>query len=271
MTQLDDTQINFIWQRPEWPSFYWDSSALLEALVTVRHQQGRLLALTNSPRFLEKSKLTLERLREWQGADFRELNGPRGVPVDQLAEDLGKFLSWWNEPPVGLDGIIRAGITYFWFMTLLPFQEANAFLAKNLVDRALAQDEKIDQRPYNLDQIFIKNEDQIQVLIETCQRRNGDITLWLNWFFEKLVLGINSSLELRKKRDGHALNARQKKILTYLSTIPGEFGAITNRECVELCHTSRESAKRDLAGLVEMDLLSRSDSAGRSVCYLLKN
>ncbi len=270
MTQLENAPQLLIWQRPEWPHFQWDSSALLDSLVKVRHQQGRLLALTLAPKSVEKSKLSKELLCEWQGLPLRDGDFEKGPPADQLAENLNKFLGWWNEPPVGLDGIIRAGIAYFWFMTLLPFENGNSYLAKTLVSRALAQDEKMNQRPYDLDQIFIKNESQIEVLIDTCQKRQGDITLWLNWFFENLLVQINLSLEDKKYTEELKLNPRQRRILLHLASIPGEFVAITNRDCVALCQTSRESIKRDLAQLVEWNLLSRSDSAGRSVCYLLK-
>ena len=270
MTQLAESKIQ-LWQRPEWPHFQWDSSALLDSLVRVRHQQGRLLALTSATKFTEKSKLTTELLCEWAGVSVRELDSQMAVPAGRLADELSKFLGWWNETPVGLDGIIRAGIAYFWFLTILPFDHGNAFVAKSLVNLALAQDEKIQLRPYNLDQIFLKNKTQIETIIAKCQEKNGDITFWLNWFFEKLFLAINAGLDVRKKTADLNLNSRQRKILAYLSSIPGEFVAITNRECVELCQTSRESIKRDLAQMVAWDLLARTDAAGRSVCYLLKN
>ena len=38
----------YIHQRPDWPAFTWDPSALEALLGTVRHQQGRLLGRLDS-------------------------------------------------------------------------------------------------------------------------------------------------------------------------------------------------------------------------------
>lgn len=37
-----DKQITYIWQRPDWPDFHWDSEALLAPLVRLSHLHGRL-------------------------------------------------------------------------------------------------------------------------------------------------------------------------------------------------------------------------------------
>lgn len=314
MTQLEQNNHLLIWQRAEWPYFTWDSSALLDSLVKLRHQQGRLLALASSfasdeavalndiqMDILEhhQMELTQERLCGWQASIFP--NGFSGIhriavgefrPHDytlnlrhtppfshSLEKEVQKFLNWWNDSPVGLDGIIRAGLAYFWFMTLLPFEDGNARVGKSLVYLALAQDEKLGLRSYSLENIFIQNQEKVEELILSCQEKNGDITLWLTWFFEQMLACLRGALESKsqlsaellflKKSDHLKLNLRQKKIISYLFTEKSK--TITNRECVELCQTSRESIKRDLTQLVQWNLLRRGDSLGRSIHYVLKN
>lgn len=314
MTQLERNKHLLIWQRPEWPYFTWDSSALLDSLVKLRHQQGKLLSLAGSFRSDEavvlsdiqidilehhEMELTKERLCGWQASVFP--NGFSGIHritvgefrphdftlnlrhtppfADSLEKEMEKFLSWWNEPPVGLDGIIRAGLAYFWFMTLLPFEDGNARVGKSLVYLALSQDEKLGLRAYSLENIFVQNQKKVEELVLVCQEKNGDITLWLTWFFEQMLIAINAALDSKSqisaellflKKTSHLdLNVRQKKIISYLFSI--ETKKITNRECVEICQTSRESIKRDLAQLVKWNVLSRGEAKGRSISYSLRN
>lgn len=314
MTQLERNKHLLIWQRPEWPYFTWDSSALLDSLVKVRHQQGRLLALAQTfqePDFkilneIQKDivdhhemLLTKERLCGWQASLFP--NGFSGIHRIQVGEfrghdftlnlkytppfaknlnaEIKKFLTWWNEPPVALDGLIRAGIAYFWFMTIRSFEDGNSRLGKSLVDLALAQDEKQGWRAYDLKDLFVVNQQKVEELILSCQDRNGDITTWLVYFFEYLLHSIESALALHshtsakllffKKVENLALNSRQKKIISHLFSSAEIEKTITNRECVELCQTSRESIKRDLKQMVKWNLLRQTTPNGRSVCYRL--
>jgi Fic family protein len=54
----------YIWQRPEWPSFRWDASLLLEPLAAARLRQGRLLGGMASLGFDLKLEARLETLTE---------------------------------------------------------------------------------------------------------------------------------------------------------------------------------------------------------------
>ncbi len=67
-----------------------------------------------------------------------------------------------------------------------------------------------------------------------------------------------------------ALNERQRKVLNVLlSTAPGGFlGGMTNRKYAGLAHTSKATAQRDLAELVERGCLVLV-GAGRSARYEL--
>lgn len=311
MTQLNHTP--FIWQRPEWPYFYWDSSALLDSLVKVRHQQGRLLALATSltskdvalsaiqKDIYKKSfvPLTKERLCGWQASLFP--NGYLGInkiicgdfrkkdfvlnssdlqaPAKNLSEEVKRLMEWWNDSPVGLDGIIRAGIAYFWFMSLRPFDAGNEMVGQSLVFLALAEDEKTGLRSYDLENFFLTKESELQALILNAQNLNGDITLWLQWLFQQLLSAINEShnqmnkVSARdlfwKRTENSKLNLRQKKILSYLLAQANPDAVITNRGCVQMCQTSRESIKRDLKQLVDLSFLIQKNKNGRSVEYRL--
>jgi len=38
----------WIWQRPEWPEFYWDSGRLAQPLANARRTQGELIGMARS-------------------------------------------------------------------------------------------------------------------------------------------------------------------------------------------------------------------------------
>ncbi len=305
-----------IWQRPEWPYFQWDSSALLDSLVKVRHQQGRLLALAGSlpsadTKSLNESEiqkdiringflpLSKERLFGWQASIFP--TGYSGISKINVGEfrrkdftlrldtalptaknlnaELKKFLDWWNDSPVGLDGIIRAGLAYFWFVTLQPFEDGNLTVAQGLLELALRQDEKITFRPYDLAKIFMHNQVEHQNAVELGQKSNGDITAWLKWLFEQLTRTIDESLDQKlklasrnlfwKKTETMMLSSRQRKIISHFLSLENINGIMTNREFVVLFQISRESIKRDFRKLVELNLLIRNKNKGRAVEYQL--
>ena len=67
------------------------------------------------------------------------------------------------------------------------------------------------------------------------------------------------------------LNARQRKAINKLfeSGVGGFEGDLTNRKYVGMTHTSRETAKRDIADLVAKGVLMRNPGGGRSVSYRL--
>lgn len=54
----------YIWQRPEWPDFHWDSEALLAPLARLSHLHGRLDGQMSMLGFGDKSETQLTALTE---------------------------------------------------------------------------------------------------------------------------------------------------------------------------------------------------------------
>ncbi|WP_251048138.1 Fic family protein [Halomonas sp. ISL-56] len=63
-------------------------------------------------------------------------------PLGQLEADLDAFITWFNQPPQGLDWLVRAGITHLLLITLHPFDDGNGRVTRAVTDRALAQAER---------------------------------------------------------------------------------------------------------------------------------
>lgn len=275
---------------------------------TERAIEGLVSVLTDATSS-HQAKLTEQRLFGWHAALFptgysgfhkitvggwrkgeepmQVISGPEGKkrihfeapPAKKVKDEMKSFLKWWNEPPK-LDGLVRAGIAHFWFITIHPFEDGNGRLARALTDMALAQDEKTSRRLYSLSsQINLERNDYYETL-ERCQKGNCDITEWLEWFLGLFLRSVESSkdvIELAlsiakfwKIHSQSALNARQIKAVNRLLEAgpPGFEGGMTNRKYVGLNKVSPETAKRDLHDLETRGILKRI-GGGRSVSYSL--
>ncbi len=194
---------------------------------------------------------------------------------------MNKFLKWWNSYPKDLDGIIRAGIAHFWFVTIHPFEDGNGRIARAITDMALAQEEKTSKRLYSLSSQIIKDKKNYYDILERTQKGNGDITEWLIWFllmFSKSIesskLQISKSIFINnffKKYSAIKLNERHLKVLKkMLEQLPNDFeGGLTNKKYVAITKVSPETAKRDIKFLVDKGLLLMNEGRGRSISYRL--
>ena len=304
--------MTLLWKKPTWPSFNWSNSTLLEPLVQARFSQGRLLALKNpfvhSFEFSDQKQalyedllsigpLTAERLYGWQASLFptgysgvkkiqigqwrttdrlaASAKNAHSIEASQLAANFSLFRSWWHEPAVDLDPLVRAALAFFWFISLSPFDDGNYVLACALSELALQENEKSATRLYDLSLQLEDHRSDVMATITKAQAGEGDLTDWIVFFLNlhrqatdaafAIAEQDNHDAAFWKKISEFDLNARQRQVLKRL--FDGPQTKITNREYVEWSGTSRESAKRDLAQLVQFGLLSKLGQ-GRSVVYL---
>jgi Fic family protein len=253
--------------------------------------------------------LTLARLCSWQAALFptgrsglheirvgtlrgedpmQIVSGPIGrekvhyeaPPHNRLTGDMDQFVAWFNAPPAGLDGLLRAGVAHAWFELIHPFDDGNGRVGRALLDRALAQDEKRAVRLYSMSaRIMVVRDDYYEALAEL-SRGDLDLTAWLLWFLEQVTIAARGSEQiirhvLRKARfwirhSQQPLNDRQRKALNaMLDAGPsGYIGGMTNRKYANLTKSSAPTAQRDLAELVALGCLVPA-GGGRSARYEL--
>lgn len=269
---------------------------LVEMLVdaTVKHEQ----------------KLTPKRLKGWHAAlfptgysgmnkilvaDWRKgsepmqvVSGPLGKervhyeapPAAHLKREIDQFLKWWHSSSE-LDGLVRAAMAHFWFVSIHPFEDGNGRIARAITDMALAQDEQKDFRMYSMSAQINANRDEYYDILEKTQKGDGDITGWLLWFLQCFNRAIQRSEgELKnalqkakfwQKWATVVFSERQKKVVNRLleSGPEGFEGGLTNRKYKGMTRISRETAKRDIADLVEKGVLIKNPGGGRSVNYQL--
>lgn len=274
-----------------------------------RHIDGLVEILLDATRNYEKP-LTVKRLQSWHGALFptgysglhkirigkwrtqpmQVVSGSIGKekvhyqapPAERLDKEMKDFLDWWKKSNGTTEGFLRAAIAHFWFVTIHPFDDGNGRIARALTDMALAQDEKLEMRFYSFSSQIMEERNEYYDILEKCSKGKNDLTAWLLWFLgcadramqksERIIGNVLAKADFWQRFSQTTLNERQRKVVNrLLDAGAGEFqGGLTTRKYVSLAKTSRATAFREIADLVEKKVLRQNpESKGRSVSYEL--
>jgi len=231
-------------------------------------------------------KISVGQWRNDSKGPMQVISGPIGQekvhfeapPAKKLDKEMQTFLSWINEKSQ-LDGIIRAGFAHIWFVTIHPFDDGNGRIARTLTDMLLARDENNPKRFYSLSSQIMAERNEYYEILKATQSGTGDITEWLKWFLECMNRAILNSNTLLKKIMTKArfwqnfaqvrLHERQTKVINRLldAGAGGFEGGLKNKKYIGIAHTSRATAQRELADLVNKGILIKMPGGGRSASY----
>ena len=253
--------------------------------------------------------LTAERLKSWQAALFptgysgllriqvgewrggedpmqvvsgaigKEILHFEAMPSSCVGNEMDQFLTWWKTGLDRIDGLLRAGLAHFYFVTIHPFEDGNGRIARALTDMALAQDEKISTRFYSLSSQIMKEKKEYYNILERCQRGDMNITARLVWFLISYTRSLESSSNLIAKVLAKAsfwkyfsqttLSDRQRKVVNVLLNAgKDEFeGGLTTRKYSSIAKVSRATAFREITNLIEKKVIIQNPSKGRSTSY----
>lgn len=277
---------------------------------TERHVEGLVEMLLDATQRSDET-LTAERVKSWHAALFptgysgmsrisvgdwrggrekmRVVSGPIGrervhyeaPPAHRLEREMKAFLEWFESSRGKMDGLIRAAMAHFWFVTIHPFDDGNGRVARAIADLAIAQDEGSRLRLYSVSAQISAERNRYYEVLERCQRGGGDISDWLAWMLGCIARAIERSeaqigkvvfvARFWQRASQLDLSPRQKKVLNrLLEAGPGGFeGGLTTRKYVGMTRASRATAKREIADLVEKQLVIKGRAGGRSTSYEL--
>lgn len=223
-----------------------------------------------------------EPMRVISGAIGRERVHYEAPPSIQVPIEMERFLTWWQESHGKVEGIIRAALAHFWFVTIHPFDDGNGRLARALTDMALSQDDQQKVRAYSLSAQIMADREEYYDILERCQKGTCDVTPWLFWFLgcfsrairrsDDILDGVFSRSDFWRRYEHLQMTDRQKKVINrLLEEGPGGFeGGLTTKKYASMTHTSKGTAFRELDQLYEWGVLERIGK-GRSVRYELAN
>jgi Fic family protein len=197
-------------------------------------------------------------------------------PAKALDKEMEAFLDWFNTDKQ-VDPVIKAGLAHLWFVTIHPFEDGNGRIARAIADLALARSENSPQRFYSMSSQIRAGRNAYYNLLERTQKGNLNVTDWLLWFLECLgqaIDGAQTTLQtvmakahFWETHSGKSFNSRQRMMLNRL--LDGFAGNLTTGKWAKIAKCSQDTAYRDILELVEMKILAKGTSGGRSTNYEL--
>ncbi|MCP4693600.1 MAG: Fic family protein [Desulfobacterales bacterium] len=271
------------------------------------HIEG-LVALTLDAAMKYAEPLTPERLKAWHAALFptgfsglrraeagrwrnqntiQLVSGPverervhfETPPSNRVDLEMKKYISWWEKGSNHIEGLLRAAIAHFRFITIHPFVDGNGHIARALTHMALARDEGRAVRFYSLSARMMAERDAYYDALERSQKGDCDITPWLLYFlecFQRVIQDSEALLsrmllksEFWRKHGPAILTDRQRKVVNHLLDAgPGDPGeGLTTRQYVSITRVSRATAYREISDLVKKRILLKNHGRGRNVNY----
>jgi len=187
-------------------------------------------------------------------------------PSDQMKMQMEAFLEWFNGSRQ-LPALIRAGMAHLYFVCIHPFEDGNGRIGRAIAEKAIAQSigqPSLTALAYQIE----KQRNAYYDALEAANKKN-EITDWLI-YFSKVILSAQKTTESRiqflidkaKFYDvlGGKLNERQEKVLErmFREGPEGFIGGLSAENYITIATTSRATATRDLAELVDLGALIKT-------------
>ncbi len=198
-------------------------------------------------------------------------------PAARVDSEMETFLQWFN-CGTGEDPVLRAGLAHLWCVTVHPFDDGNGRIARAVGDMALARAERSSERYYSLSAQVQRDRKTYYDLLERTQSGSMDVTAWLLWFLsclssaleqaESVLNEVVAKARFWQRWAGVSLNERQIKLLNRL--LDGFEGTLSSGKWATIAKCSPDTALRDITALLELRVLKKSESGGRSTGYRLR-
>jgi Fic family protein len=210
----------------------------------------------------------------------REIVHYEAPTYDRLKQEMARFIEWFNAPSE-TDLVIQSALAHFWFVTIHPFEDGNGRIARAIADSVLARSEKSSHRFYSMSSQIQQERNAYYAVLESCQKGSLDITPWIEWYLNCLKHAIVASdvilqavltkAQFWAAHTGELFNQRQRTMINRLLDVEAFYGKLTSSKWAKLAKCSQDTALRDIADLVERQILVRDHAGGRSTSYHLRS
>ena len=209
----------------------------------------------------------------YTGNEKIHYEAPKAGLIEGEMNELINYINTEKET----DFLIQAGIVHLWFVILHPFDDGNGRIARALTDMILARSDDSKFRFYSMSSQIQKNRKSYYEILEKTQKGSMDITNWLVWFLENLLIAIQSSGEITdkvlqkaefwQKNSNLVFNERQIKVLNrFMDNFEGN---LTTTKWAKMCNCSQDTATLDINDLIDKKILKKTGK-GRATHYLLR-
>jgi Fic family protein len=213
--------------------------------------------------------------RVFDGTGFKEEVEYMPPPTGAVPQLVKEFFEWLDSGAVAtVNPVLLAGIAHYEIARIHPFIDGNGRTARLLASLVLYRSGFDHRRFFALDDHYDENRQAYYAALKTAQQNDGDITQWLEYFTEGVLVSVNrvkgviEKLELAPKETGAGqieLTQKQIKILEKIK----ERGRVTNKDLRDMFAVSRQAILKEVSKLVGADIIELVGK-GRGAYYRMK-
>lgn len=200
----------------------------------------------------------------------------RAPEAERVGEEMDAFLAWLNDPEY-TPSLLKSAIAHLRFVSIHPFDDGNGRIGRAISDMILSQADQSKLRYFSMSMQISREKKEYYRILESTQRGDGDITVWLVWYLEclgravetseSMLNGVLSKAMFWKTFSAITVTDRQREILnTYLD---GYEGKLTAKNWAKLAGISLDTAGRDIKDLVSKGMLTAVQGRVRDVSYTI--
>ena len=188
-------------------------------------------------------------------------------PSIKVPDEMDGFVNWFNSISTSEPILIRAAIAHVYFESIHPFEDGNGRIGRVLVEKVLSQGV---ERPVLIavSKVLEKRRKEYYEALEKCNR-TLEVGPWVEFFADVVLQAQAESMKLlyfliEKSKMLTALasqlNPRQEKVLVrmFAEGLSGFKGGLSAENYIAITKTSRATATRDLADLVQKGALVKT-------------
>jgi len=185
----------------------------------------------------------------------------------EVFKEMTAFIDWFNSFKEEKSVLARAAVAHLYFESIHPFEDGNGRIGRALVEKLLSQGL---QRPtlIAVSHIIAKRKKEYYAALDACNRTLC-VDKWVSFFGEVIVQSQDEALRLihflmakctLMSSLVNKINERQEKaLLRMFAEGPVGFkGGLSAENYIRITKTSRATASRDLADLVEKGALRKT-------------
>lgn len=199
--------------------------------------------------------------RIFDGTGFKEVveyMPPRTKDVPGLVDEFLKWLS--SSEAEEINPVILAGIVHYEIARIHPFVDGNGRTARLMAALIMYKSGFDNRRFFALDDYYDEERSAYYAALKTVQKNKGDITKWLEYFSEGVMVSISRIKETilkigisPKTEDGERieLTSKQIKILERIR----EKGKASNKELREMFGFSRQALLKEISKLMKAEIV----------------
>ena len=213
--------------------------------------------------------------RALDGTGLREVVEYMPPPTGDVPRLLEEFFEWLNSDTAEkVSPVLLAGIAHYEVARIHPFIDGNGRTARLLASLVLYRSGFDHRRFFAPDDHYDENRPAYYAALKTAQQNDGDITQWLEYFTEGVLVSVNrvkeiiEKLELAPKETGAEQIELTPKQIMILEKIK-EKGRVTNKDLRGMFPVSRQAILKEVSKLVGADIIELVGK-GRGAYYCMK-